>query len=141
MATPVALWRIQMPLGAPTITSVISECSLVIPVAGQLTNNRVRVYRGNEVICDEIATATQAPLPLLPGKTLKAKDHLAATQADNTTNEESPRSLIVTVQGKPQNLGSVVFTSPIYECAKAIGVGGVLVEAYLYDANTNAVVS
>jgi hypothetical protein len=70
-----------MPLGAPSISDVVSECSGVIPVSGQLEGNRVRVYRnGKEVVVDQVAQSSQENFPLLVGKTLAARDSLVATQ-------------------------------------------------------------
>jgi hypothetical protein len=115
-----------MPLGAPSIAGVVSECSSWIGVEGQVVGNRVWVYRTNsanntDVVVDSpAAVSPQQYFPLLQRK-LVAGDLLVATQDDG--NGESPRSPHpAVVQAKPPQLPSVVFTSPIYQCCHPVGV-------------------
>ncbi len=110
---------------APRVSAPLSECSQSIQVKGQVPGSTVFVAAGNEIVATGVSLFSEVTLLLLPTATLKAGQHVTATQVlGSDESDVSPEPVIV--QAKPASVGPVVFDSTIYECGSCAAVSGAI---------------
>lgn len=131
-----------MALLSPRVIGPLSECSTSIEVRGQLTGSKVQIFADKALVAEGTATWSEQTFPLISGKNLKPGQQIVATQTvGSDVSPESPEPVIV--QQQPPTIGTVAFTSPVYECGRCLrltgAVPGAKVEVRVEKGNTTSV--
>src|SRR5688572_9809686 len=115
-----------MTLVAPTIGSVVSECSKLVYVTGQLGGSTVTLFQnGASQIGQAVAKNASTWVPITAGTTLTRGDLITATQTLGP--ETSPQSPVpMEVQGLPANPPTPIFKTYLYACARCLWLGGMV---------------
>jgi len=115
-----------MSLVAPTIESVVSECSKGLYVTGQFTGSTVKIFQnGATEIGKEVATSGSMWVDFMAGTVLTKGDLITATQTLGQ-DPPSPQGSGTEVQGIPENPPAPIFKTHLYGCATCLDLDGMV---------------
>jgi len=115
-----------MSLVAPTIGSVVSECSKHVYVTGQLGGSTLTVYQNGVIqIGQTLANDASTWVGITPGTVLTQGDLITATQTLGP--DTSPQTPVpMEVQGLPADPPAPIFKTHLYGCATCLYLGGMV---------------
>lgn len=128
-----------MSLIAPTVASVVSECSKFVYVTGQFSGSTIKIFKnGATQIGQGVAASATMWVNITPGTILVQGDLITATQTVGP--DTSPQSPVpVDVQGIPNNPPAPIFKTHLYGCASCLYLGGMVPGADYKVIGQNAV--